>query len=250
MGQFYPMLEEADVLILASPVYWFNLCGQIKLFIDRFYALSGKELPDGTNCFSHKKIGLILAHEGDDPYDSGGINAIRSIQDICSYMGAPVRRGAVRLRQRRGRSGRQPRPAAEGQRVRSGPVGRHARERLPVADLFEPVRSALPSAPCPVLPPCVPQIRNGRCPAMGPRRARPEASGSGRSRSAGSSCRGYDRQPGMVLRICSPGGVMEQEAQGLEGATTRCPVSDFTPPARACGIPVDDPCSTDAAYIG
>ena len=89
MGQFYPMLEEADVLILASPVYWFNLCGQIKLFIDRFYALSGKELPDGTNCFSHKKIGLILAHEGDDPYDSGGINAIRSIQDICSYMGAP-----------------------------------------------------------------------------------------------------------------------------------------------------------------
>lgn len=88
MGQFYPMLEEADVLIFVSPVYWFNLCGQIKQFIDRCYALGGKEFPDGTNSFSHKKIGLVLAHEGEDPYDSGGINAIRSIQDTCSYLGA------------------------------------------------------------------------------------------------------------------------------------------------------------------
>lgn len=88
MGQFYPMLEEADVIVFTSPVYWFNLCGQIKQFIDRCYALGGKEFPDGMNCFSNKKIGLVLAHEGDDPYDSGGINAIRSIQDTCSYLGA------------------------------------------------------------------------------------------------------------------------------------------------------------------
>ena len=88
MGQFYPMLEEADVLVFASPVYWFNLCGQIKQFIDRCYALGGLEFSDGASCFSRKKIGLVLAHEGDDPYDSGGINAIRSIQDTCSYVGA------------------------------------------------------------------------------------------------------------------------------------------------------------------
>jgi multimeric flavodoxin WrbA len=88
MGQFYPMLEEADVLVFASPVYWFNLGGQIKQFIDRCYALAGMELPDGVSFFSQKKIGLVLAHEGDDPFDSGGINAIRSIQDTCSYVGA------------------------------------------------------------------------------------------------------------------------------------------------------------------
>jgi multimeric flavodoxin WrbA len=88
MGQFYPMLEEADVLVFVSPVYWFNLGGQIKQFIDRCYALGGLELPDGANFLSHKKIGLVLAHEGDDPYVSGGINAIRSIQDTCSYVGA------------------------------------------------------------------------------------------------------------------------------------------------------------------
>jgi multimeric flavodoxin WrbA len=88
MIPFYPPLEEADVLIFASPVYWFNLCGQIKQFIDRCYALSAKEMPDGKSCFSRKKIGVVLAYEGDDPFDSGGINAIRSIQDMCSYTGA------------------------------------------------------------------------------------------------------------------------------------------------------------------
>ena len=87
MGQFYPMLEEADTIIFASPVYWFNLCGQIKQFIDRCFALGGKELPGGKTCFSGKKFGLVLAYEGEDPYDSGGINAIRSIQDTCSYLG-------------------------------------------------------------------------------------------------------------------------------------------------------------------
>ena len=55
MGQFYPMLEEADVLVFASPVYWFNLCGQIKQFIDRCYALGGLELPDGASFSAAKK---------------------------------------------------------------------------------------------------------------------------------------------------------------------------------------------------
>ena len=88
MEQFYPLLEEAEVLVFVSPVYWFNLCGQIKQFIDRCYAVAGKEMPDGTICFARKKLGLVLAHEGDDPFDSGGINAIRSVQDMCSYLGA------------------------------------------------------------------------------------------------------------------------------------------------------------------
>lgn len=89
MAQYYPLLEEADTLIFVSPVYWFNLCGQIKQFIDRCYALAGKKREDGSVCFSHKKMGLVLAHEGDDPFDSGGINAIRSIQDTCAYLGTP-----------------------------------------------------------------------------------------------------------------------------------------------------------------
>lgn len=88
MSQFYPLLEEADVLVFTSPVYWFNLCGQIKQFIDRCYPLGAKEMPDGTICLSRKKIGLVLAYGGEDVLDSGGVNAVRSIQDTCSYTGA------------------------------------------------------------------------------------------------------------------------------------------------------------------
>ena len=89
MAQHYPLVQEADTFIFVSPVYWFNLGGQIKQFIDRCYALGAITMDDGTNCFSHKRMGLILAHEGDDPFDSGGINAIRSIQDTCAYLKIP-----------------------------------------------------------------------------------------------------------------------------------------------------------------
>lgn len=88
MNQFYPLLEEADAIIFVSPVYWFNLCGQIKQFIDRCYALALKETPEGTTCFGGKKIGVVLAYEGEDPFDAGAINAIRSIQDMCSFLGS------------------------------------------------------------------------------------------------------------------------------------------------------------------
>ncbi len=88
MHQLYPMVEEADVLVFATPVYWFNLCGQIKQFIDRCFPLAGKATPDGAMALGNKRILLILAYGGEDAFDSGGINALRSIQDICAYTGA------------------------------------------------------------------------------------------------------------------------------------------------------------------
>ena len=88
MNRFYPMLEEADVLVFASQVYWFKLCKRIKQFIERCYPLIAKEMPDGAACFSRKKIGLVLTYGVGDTFDSGGVNAFRSMQDICSRTGA------------------------------------------------------------------------------------------------------------------------------------------------------------------
>lgn len=41
-----PMLEEADALILASPIYWFSFPSEIKAAIDKLYAflIGGKPL--------------------------------------------------------------------------------------------------------------------------------------------------------------------------------------------------------------
>ena len=88
MSLLYKSIVAADVIIYVSPVYWFNLGGQIKQFIDRCFAIAVS--PDATSPspFSGKALGAVLAYGGDDPFDSGAVNAIRSLQDICLYTGA------------------------------------------------------------------------------------------------------------------------------------------------------------------
>lgn len=41
MQDVYPLLDEADMVVFASPVYYFNLSAQIKIMLDRFYAKGG-----------------------------------------------------------------------------------------------------------------------------------------------------------------------------------------------------------------
>lgn len=42
MQILYPKLRQADALIIASPIYWFSVSAQTKLFMDRCYALGGR----------------------------------------------------------------------------------------------------------------------------------------------------------------------------------------------------------------
>jgi len=84
MQEVYPKVVEADLLLLAAPVYWFNVCAQLKIFLDRCYAVALS--PEGS--FSRKTIAAALAYGDVDPLASGAVNAIRSFQDICNYTGA------------------------------------------------------------------------------------------------------------------------------------------------------------------
>lgn len=43
MPQILDALREADAMVLASPVYYFNVTAQLKLAIDRIYAISSAE---------------------------------------------------------------------------------------------------------------------------------------------------------------------------------------------------------------
>jgi multimeric flavodoxin WrbA len=86
MQELYPKLRAARSIVIASPVYWFTLSAQAKLFIDRWYAF---ETPQGSG-LKGKKFGLILTYGDSDPYSSGGINAIRTFQDMMRYLKAEV----------------------------------------------------------------------------------------------------------------------------------------------------------------
>lgn len=84
MSAVYPKVLEADVLILASPVYWFNISGQLKTFLDRCFAVAMNS--DGP--FARKTLAAALAFGDTDMFTSGGVNAVRSLQDVCHYTGA------------------------------------------------------------------------------------------------------------------------------------------------------------------
>ncbi len=86
MRDLYPKLREADALVIASPIYWFTVSAQTKLFMDRCYALGG---PQG-NALKGKRIGIALAYGDSDPFNSGAVNAIRTFQDAFNYIGANI----------------------------------------------------------------------------------------------------------------------------------------------------------------
>ena len=43
MQAIYPKVESAEVIVIASPVYWFTISAQTKLCIDRWYACGGDD---------------------------------------------------------------------------------------------------------------------------------------------------------------------------------------------------------------
>ena len=75
MQELYPLLAEAEVLVLAAPIYYFTLSAQIQAPIQRIYCMNkpGKL----------KKMALLASSYSPDVYDG----AIGEYRDILSYWG-------------------------------------------------------------------------------------------------------------------------------------------------------------------
>lgn len=86
MQTLYPKLRQADGIVLASPIYWFTYSAQLKLCIDRWYAL---QAPDG-NELAGKQFGIVLTYGDSDLHDSGGINAIHTFESTFRYIKADI----------------------------------------------------------------------------------------------------------------------------------------------------------------
>ncbi len=82
MNNLYPLLLDADGVILASPIYWFSVTAQMKAFIDRLYALN----KGVTHAFRGKKMAAVLVYGDVDPYISGAINAIGSLNFLFTWI--------------------------------------------------------------------------------------------------------------------------------------------------------------------
>lgn len=65
MEQIYPIYKKADIVVLASPLYFWNISGQLKCAIDRLIAVG----ESSTGWQSQKKDSILLMAGGSDEYD-------------------------------------------------------------------------------------------------------------------------------------------------------------------------------------
>lgn len=77
MQKIYPALYKADMVVFASPVYFFGLSAQIKAVIDRFYTIIGKPFPI-QSC-------VLLMPYGDTP-TAVVAPSIAFYEAICNYL--------------------------------------------------------------------------------------------------------------------------------------------------------------------
>lgn len=79
MGKVYHLLSEADILVIASPIYYHGLTGQLKCCIDRFYAALYPKKP-----MKLAKVAMLLVSGDADMYD-GAMFSYRG--DFLDYLG-------------------------------------------------------------------------------------------------------------------------------------------------------------------
>ena len=61
MNEIYPAVKAADVVVLASPLYYWNLSGQLRTCVDRLFAL---EEGDGNLLRGERASALLMSAEG------------------------------------------------------------------------------------------------------------------------------------------------------------------------------------------
>jgi multimeric flavodoxin WrbA len=86
MQPIYKKLVASYAWVIASPVYWFTMSAQTKIFLDRCFALFN----DKKNYFKGKRIAIAMSYGDADSFSSGCVNALRTFQDAFAYTGSTI----------------------------------------------------------------------------------------------------------------------------------------------------------------
>jgi len=85
MRKLYPKVIESDGMIIASPIYWFNVSGPLKNFIDRLTALENMIFIDGRSWLDGKVVGFIAVGN-----DEGAIAVISNLMVVTNSLGMVI----------------------------------------------------------------------------------------------------------------------------------------------------------------
>lgn len=81
MVEMMDKIETSEVLIFATPIYWWSVTAQLKLLIDRLYALDFRNRKEGKA----KKIVLIMTYGG--PLPNSGPETVEALfREVCQYL--------------------------------------------------------------------------------------------------------------------------------------------------------------------
>ena len=87
MASLVEKIRQADGLLMASPIYFCSVNGQMKVFLDRLYALFGG---GGFDTLRGKRAALVFTYGDKDPLSSGVMNALRLFQDAFYALGVQM----------------------------------------------------------------------------------------------------------------------------------------------------------------
>ena len=82
MDKIYPVYEQADVIVLASPMYYWSISGQLKCVFDRLFAIAEKD-PGYNNPF--KECIMLMAAEGTSENNSKPVK--QYFNSLLEHMG-------------------------------------------------------------------------------------------------------------------------------------------------------------------
>lgn len=85
MNAIYDAIKESDMIVLSSPMYWWNLSGPLKNVVDRFFALPFNTQIE-SSAFAGKKLMLIMT--SGQPRERDGSEGLQAIlEKMCSFTG-------------------------------------------------------------------------------------------------------------------------------------------------------------------
>ncbi len=85
MHALYKMVEESDGIIFVTPIYWYNIPGPLKTFIDRITLFENAIFVEGRSRLEGKVAGFIAIGN-----DTGAIALIQNLMVVMNSMGMVI----------------------------------------------------------------------------------------------------------------------------------------------------------------
>ncbi len=80
-------LKWCDAFVIGTPIHFFGPSSQTHVFIDRLYCLIRSDQDGDRHALRGKRLGLVIAFGGTDPFSSGASNAYAIFRDIAHFFG-------------------------------------------------------------------------------------------------------------------------------------------------------------------